>query len=115
MSDSKNTDDITTTGIGASMSAIPKRYQGVSSRLTYGYKDTYMMDVNFGYTGSENFQSGSRFGFFLLLAVGWVISNYGWIKENLAWVKFFKVRASYGNVGNDKITNSPLPVPDFGK
>ncbi|MDR1172505.1 MAG: SusC/RagA family TonB-linked outer membrane protein, partial [Bacteroidales bacterium] len=51
MSDSKDTNDITSSGINLSMAAIPKRYQGVSSRLTYGYRDTYMVDFNFGYTG----------------------------------------------------------------
>ena len=46
ISDSKDTDDAT-----SNLSAIPLRYQGVSSRFTYGYKDTYLLDVNFGYTG----------------------------------------------------------------
>ena len=109
MSDSKNTDDINNSGIGASMAAIPKRYQGISSRFTYGYRDTYMLDVNFGYTGSENFQAGRRFGFFPSMALGWVLSNYEAVKKGLPWVNFFKIRASYGSVGNDKITNSRFP------
>lgn len=109
MSDSKDTYDITNSGIGQSMAAIPKRYQGISSRLTYGYKDTYMMDVNFGYTGSENFQAGRRFGFFPSIALGWVPSSYEGIKRVLPWVNFFKIRASYGSVGNDKITDSRFP------
>ena len=52
----------------ASLTAIPLRYQGVSSRLTYDYNDTYMIDVNFGYTGSENFQPGHQYGFFPSIA-----------------------------------------------
>jgi TonB-linked SusC/RagA family outer membrane protein len=109
MSDSKNTDDIGNSGIVASMAAIPKRYQGLSSRLTYGYKDIYLMDVNFGYTGSENFQTGKQFGFFPSLALGYVISNYEWVKKGMPWVNFFKLRGSYGSVGNDKISNSRFP------
>lgn len=47
------------------MDAIPKRYQGLSGRVTYGFKDTYFIDANFGYTGSENFRPGQQFGFSL--------------------------------------------------
>src|SRR3546814_7383817 len=49
LSDAKDTEDAT-----SNLEAIPLRYQGVSSRLTYGFRDTYLLDVNFGYTGSEN-------------------------------------------------------------
>ena len=109
MEDSKSTNDIDNSGIDKSMAAIPKRYQGISSRLTYGFKDTYMMDVNFGYTGSENFQAGRRFGFFPSVALGWVPSNYGFVKDNWPWMNFLKFRGSYGSVGNDKISNSRFP------
>ena len=60
MSDEKTASKGTT-----NMNSIPMRYQGISSRITYGFRDTYMVDFNFGYTGSENFQPGRRFGFFL--------------------------------------------------
>lgn len=92
-----------------SMTAIPKKYQGISSRVTYGYKDTYMIDGNFGYTGSENFKRGAQFGFFPSIAVGWVPSQYEWIQNHLPFVSFFKLRASYGTVGNDRITKDRFP------
>lgn len=91
------------------LSAIPVRYQGVSSRLTYGYKDTYMVDFNFGYTGSENFQPGRQYGFFPSLALGWVPSNYSFMKKHLPLINFLKFRGSYGSVGNDRITNRRFP------
>ena len=109
MSDSKDTNDITGSNINSSMAAIPKRYQGISSRFTYGYRDTYLLDFNFGYTGSENFQKGRRYGFFPSIALGWVPTQYDWTKNNLTWLDFFKIRASYGTVGNDKISNSRFP------
>jgi TonB-linked SusC/RagA family outer membrane protein len=109
MSDQKHTYDIYNSGINASMAAIPKRYQGISSRLTYGFRDTYMVDVNFGYTGSENFQPGRQFGFFPSVAAGWVPSNYQWIRDNLSWLNFLKVRGSYGSVGSDRITDWRFP------
>lgn len=91
------------------LTAIPLRYQGVSSRFTYGFRDTYMLDVNFGYTGSENFQPGKQYGFFPSLAIGWVPSNYDFFQKGLPWFNFLKFRASYGTVGNDRISNLRFP------
>jgi len=87
------------------LTAIPIRYQGVSSRFTYGYKDTYMVDFNFGYTGSENFQPGKQYGFFPSVAGGWVPSNYEFVKNIAPWISLLKFRGSYGTVGNDRISN----------
>ena len=91
------------------LSAIPKRYQGVSSRLTYGFRDTYMVDFNFGYTGSENFQPGRQYGFFPSIALGWVISSYDYVRENYPWVNLLKIRGSYGTAGNDRISDRRFP------
>jgi TonB-linked SusC/RagA family outer membrane protein len=99
MSDQQATAEMTS----SSLSGIPVRYQGLSSRLTYGYLDIYMLDVNFGYTGSENFMPGKQFGFFPSIALGWLPSSYRWVKDNLKWVSFFKIRGSYGTVGNDRL------------
>lgn len=45
---------------------IPRGYIGFVGRATYGYKSKYLIDVNAGYNGSENFAPGStRYGFFL--------------------------------------------------
>lgn len=104
MSDQRATKDIT-----SSMTAIPQRYQGISGRLTYGYKDTYFIDGNFGYTGSENFKPGQQFGFFPSGAVGWVPSNYEFFKKSMPWFDFLKVRFSYGQVGNDRISKKRFP------
>jgi TonB-linked SusC/RagA family outer membrane protein len=109
MSDDKDTDQIGKGGVNTSMSAIPKRYQGLSSRLSYGFQDTYFLDVNFGFTGSENFQAGRRFGFFPSIAGGWAPTQYDWLKEKLPWLTFFKIRGSYGTVGNDRISSRRFP------
>jgi TonB-linked SusC/RagA family outer membrane protein len=104
ISDQQNTNDMS-----GSLSAIPIRYQGVSSRITYGYRDTYMIDLNFGYTGSENFTPDKQYGFFPSVAVGWAPSGYKWVKDNLPWIDFFKIRGSYGIVGNDRIGGTRFP------
>ena len=70
---------------------------------------TTMIDLNFGYTGSENFQKGRRFGFFPSVALGWVPTNYDFVRETLPWLSFLKIRGSWGSVGNDRITNKRFP------
>lgn len=87
------------------LTSIPRRYQGVSSQLTYSYNDTYMIDLNFGYTGSENFQPGRQYGFFPSVAIGWVLTGYDFVKNNMPWMDLLKIRGSYGQVGNDRISN----------
>ena len=87
-----------------SMYAIPIRYQGLSGRITYGLRDTYFLDLNFGYTGSANFAKGDRFGFFPAVAVGWVPTGYDWVREKLPWLDFLKIRGSYGMVGDDNVS-----------
>ena len=104
LSDAKDTQDAT-----GNLEAIPLRYQGVSSRFTYGYKDTYLLDANFGYTGSENFQPGRQYGFFPSVAVGWVPTGYDFVQESAPWLDYFKIRASYGSVGNDRISSIRFP------
>ncbi|MCK3684386.1 TonB-dependent receptor [Maribellus sp. YY47] len=102
--------DEKTASVGVNnLSAIPIRYEGLSSRLTYGYKDIYMVDFNFGYTGSENFQPGKQFGFFPSIALGWVPTTYQYVKDNMPWLNFLKFRASYGSVGNDRISSRRFP------
>lgn len=93
----------------SNITAVPYRYQGISSRLTYGFQDTYMLDFNFGYTGSENFQKGRRFGFFPSIAVGWIPTNYAFVNKALPFLDFLKIRASYGTVGNDRISDKRFP------
>jgi len=110
MSDQQDTQDALLAGVGRrSMEAIPKRYQGISSRLTYGFRDTYMIDFNFGYTGSENFEPGRQFGFFPSVAVGWVPTQYEWTQDHIAWLNYLKLRASYGTVGSDRIAEFRFP------
>lgn len=92
--DSRNTNDL---------SAIPKRYIGLSSRATYSYKDTYMVEGNVGYTGSEAFESGKKFGVFPAISVGWLPTQYEMIKDNIPFLSYLKFRGSYGQVGNDRM------------
>lgn len=86
--------------------AIPKRYQALSGRATYSYKDTYLIEANVGYTGSENFDSNTRYGIFPAIAGGWIPSQYTFFKKNIPFVDYLKFRASFGKVGNDRLKDS---------
>ena len=101
--------------------ALPYRQQGLAGRVTYGFDKRYLFEANFGYNGSENFAAGKRFGFFPSVAVGWVVSNEPFWKGIKEQVSLFKLRASYGLVGNDVISSDYsdrfpyLTTVDMGK
>lgn len=88
------------------MSIIPLRTQTVSARVTYSYKDIYLLEGNVGYSGSENFKPGEQYGVFPAVSAGWVPTQYPWVKDKLTFLDYFKIRASVGKVGNSKILNS---------
>jgi TonB-linked SusC/RagA family outer membrane protein len=83
------------------IAALPFRNRGLSGRLTYSYKNTYIGAFDFGYTGSENFAPGHRYGFFPSASVGWVVSNQKF--WNVPFISLLKIRGSWGAVGNDQI------------
>jgi TonB-linked SusC/RagA family outer membrane protein len=82
---------------------FPYRYLGLAGRATYGFRDTYFFETNFGYNGSENFSPGNRFGFFPSVAAGYLISNESYFAPLLPVVDFLKIRASFGKAGNDNV------------
>ena len=83
--------------------SIPKRYQALSFRATYSYKDTYLVEGNLGYNGSENFNKERRYGWFPSISGGWVPTQYDWYRNLLPFNNFLKFRASWGRVGNDRL------------
>lgn len=72
-------------------------------RIDYGYKDRYLFQFNWRYDGSENFPQGNRFGFFPGVSVGWRISEENFWKNNIDWMNYLKLRASWGQMGNDNV------------
>ena len=86
------------------LTAIPKRYNSYSSRFSYSYDDTYMAEFNMGYTGSEAFEKGKKFGWFPAVSIGWAPTQYRFWRNKDNFINYFKIRASYGIVGNDRLT-----------
>jgi TonB-linked SusC/RagA family outer membrane protein len=85
------------------LNAIPKRYIGFSGRATYSFKDTYMLEGNIGYTGSEAFENGKKFGIFPAISLGWLPTQYDFVKNTIPFINYLKFRGSYGIVGNDRM------------
>jgi TonB-linked SusC/RagA family outer membrane protein len=83
--------------------SLPYRNMGLSGRFTYSYDSRYMAEFNFGYNGSERFHKDHRFGFFPAAGVAWHISNEKFWEQITPYVNMFKLRATYGVVGNDAI------------
>lgn len=81
---------------------VPRGYQGVVGRVTYDYQNKYLLEYDFGYNGTENFAEGKRFGYFPAYSVGWVPTSEKFFPQNKI-VNFIKLRASYGEVGNDQV------------
>ena len=89
----------------AGLQLLPYRKQNFVGRASYGYDSRYMIEGSFGMTGSENFASGHRWGFFPAVGAAWYISNEKFIRETKAKhiISKLKLRASYGVTGNDNI------------
>ncbi|WP_353124455.1 SusC/RagA family TonB-linked outer membrane protein [Parapedobacter pyrenivorans] len=85
---------------------LPYNYVGYVGRATYGYDNRYLAEVNFGYNGSEQFAPGHKMGFFPSVSAGWVASEEDFIKDGLPWLSYAKLRASYGQVGNDNMNGA---------
>ncbi|MFV0521759.1 MAG: SusC/RagA family TonB-linked outer membrane protein [Mangrovibacterium sp.] len=88
---------------GSLQQSLPKRNMGLSGRFTYDYDSRYMAEFNFGYNGTEKFAEKSRFGFFPSFGVAWNISNEDFFAGAKNWMNLFKIRATYGIIGNDQI------------
>lgn len=72
-------------------------------RLTWDWNETYMATVTMRYDGSSIFNKGHRWGMFPSVSAGWVVSNEKFMENTKSWLDFLKVRASWGQNGNNRI------------
>ncbi|NJO68705.1 MAG: hypothetical protein HC830_04990 [Bacteroidetes bacterium] len=82
----------------------------IVSRATYDFSRKYLVEFNLGYTGSERFAPGNRYGLFPSAAIGWVVSEENFFKNNVQWIDKLKFRFSDGLVGSDKADNRWLYI-----
>ena len=72
-----------------------------AGRFSYAYDRKYLAEFTFRADGSYKFAPHNRWGFFPSVALGWVASEEEFFKQALPKVDFFKIRASYGELGSD--------------
>ena len=77
--------------------------RGLFGRLTYNFDDRYLLTANARYDGSSKFPKLNRFGFFPSVSVGWRVANESFMDWSRDWLDDFKLRASYGSIGNQSI------------
>lgn len=89
-------------------SMIPNYREDWVFRATYAYGGRYFLEYNGAYNGSEKFSSDNRFAFFNSGAIGWMISEEPFMKylREKKIIDMLKIRASYGEIGDDNIQNA---------
>ena len=81
---------------------VPSKFTGFTTKLSYKYKQRYLVDLNMAYNGSDRFHGSHRYGLFPALGLGWAVSEEKWFKDIFGGhVDLLKIRSSYGLVGSD--------------
>jgi TonB-linked SusC/RagA family outer membrane protein len=79
-------------------------FENYSARLHYAYRQRYLLELAAGYSGSDNYAPGNRWGFYPALAAGWILSNESFLQQNKI-VNYLKLRAAAGQSASD-LSNS---------
>lgn len=77
--------------------------RSVFGRVNYSWKMRYMLMASFRYDGSSRFADGNQWGFFPSVSVGWNIANEPFWEDMKETVSSFKLRMSYGALGNQSV------------
>ncbi|MDR1780602.1 MAG: TonB-dependent receptor [Tannerella sp.] len=93
--------DLEKTNTGSS--SVSKR-QNFFGRINYDFKSKYLLEFLWRVDGSYIFPSDKRYGFFPGVSAGWRISEENFWKNSLSFINYMKLRASWGQTGNDRIT-----------
>ena len=99
---------------GLSASGSPwdeERMVSFFGRIGWNYKETYMATDTIRRDGSSRFAKGHRFGWFPSISAGWVITNEKFMEPLTKFMDYFKIRASWGQVGNQNIGNYMYLAP----
>ena len=96
---------------------LEQRNLSFSMRGSYGFLDKYFLEASFGYNGSERFTKNNRMGFFPAVGGAWIVSKENFMQPISKWWSYFKVRLSWGKVGNDGIISTPrfVYMPEIGE
>jgi len=91
------------TGINNGGSVYHTARMNYFGRVNYNFGGKYLAEFVWRYDGSYIFPEEKRFGFFPGGSLGWRVSEEEFWKNGLSFINNFKMRASYGTTGNDRI------------
>lgn len=94
------------TYIGNSSTVYEYAYNSYFGRLMYNYKSRYYLQANFREDASSRFAKNYRWSFFPSASAGWVLTQEDFMQD-LSWLSMCKIRASWGQLGNERIGNYP--------
>ena len=80
-------------------------------RFGWNWKETYMLNATLRADGSSKFARGNRYGVFPSISAGWTLSNEKFMQNTQNWLDYLKLRASWGQVGNQNIDNYQYTAP----
>ena len=94
---------------------------GAFGRITYNFREKFLLEVNGRYDGSSRFAAATRWGFFPSFSAGYNLSHEKFMEDIAPWLNVFKIRASYGSLGNQAgaglyaySENMSIVVPGLG-
>lgn len=100
-------------GVGAIPGAIGDQFVDGSNlhwatlggfgRINYAFKNKFLLELNGRFDGSSRFPKNELWGFFPSMSAGYILTEEAFMKELAPAVSFFKIRASYGSIGNQDV------------
>lgn len=75
-------------------------------RLSYDFRERYLLTAVIRADGSSNFDKGKRWGYFPSVSAGWIITNESFMENTRNWLSFAKMRFSWGQNGNQDLKRS---------
>ena len=99
LSNAQNVNTATATGYPSN------DYRRVSyfGRVGWSFDDKYIVNATLRADGSSRFAKDHRFGWFPSVSAGWIMSNEKFMEQTKSWLDFLRIRASWGQVGNNAI------------
>lgn len=79
---------------------------GYFGRVNYSFKDRYLLEANLRYDATSKFPSHLRWKWYPSFSGGWVISNEAFMHELDPVLSFAKIRASWGSIGDQSVSNN---------
>jgi len=87
---------------------------GYFARANYDYNNKYLVEVDARYDGSSNFPTSGMWAFFPSASAGWRITEESFMKDIKTVINDWKIRASYGTIGNQAVNNFYMPLMTTG-